>query len=338
MTPGFVRLRRSVFAALHEFVALANVGRTPRSAADAPVGFLGPVDSARLMFLILAGLVTAAFAHAQTPSQTLLNQYCVTCHNEKLKTGGLALDKLDVNHAGADAETWEKVVRKVRAGMMPPPRAHAARPASSLDAFAGTVETALDRAAAANPNPGRAPLHRMNRGEYANAIRDLLAVDVDPATLLPADDSRRRFRQHCRRPCRLPALLERYVSAAAKISRLAVGDPETAPLDVTYTVKGDLTQTVTLDGLPLGTRRRHSNSPYNFPLDGEYLIQAVPGEAQLRPGIRRRSRGPGTRGNHRRPARQDVQAGRSGHVLHAREARLSDSLIMNLSPIHQKSA
>jgi hypothetical protein len=212
--------------------------------------------------------LSASFAHAQ---QTLLNQYCITCHNEKLKTGGIELDKLDLNHVGANAETWEKVVRKVRAGMMPP--AGARRPdRTSLDAFATSVESALDHAAAANPNPGRAPLHRMNRGEYANAIRDLLAVDVDPATLLPADDSSGGFDNIADVLGVSPALLERYVSAAAKISRLAVGDPETAPLDVTYTVKGDLTQTVTLDGLPLGTRGgtviRH-----NFPLDGEYLIK-----------------------------------------------------------------
>jgi hypothetical protein len=221
--------------------------------------------------LIGAALLAVSFANAQTPSQTLLNQYCITCHNEKLKTGGLELDKLDLTHVSSNPETWEKVVRKVRAGMMPP--AGARRPdRTTLDAFAATVETSLDRAAAANPNPGRAPLHRMNRGEYANAIRDLLAVDVDPATLLPADDSSNGFDNIADVLGVSPALLERYVSAAAKISRLAVGDPETAPLDVTYTVKGDLTQTVTLDGLPLGTRGgtviRH-----NFPLDGEYLVK-----------------------------------------------------------------
>ncbi|HTC88184.1 MAG TPA: DUF1592 domain-containing protein, partial [Bryobacteraceae bacterium] len=170
-----------------------------------------------------------------------------------------------------NAETWEKVVRKVRAGMMPP--AGAPRPdRKTLDAFAGAVEGALDRAAAANPNPGRAPLHRMNRGEYANAIRDLLAMDVDASTLLPADDSSNGFDNIADVLGISPALLERYVAAAAKISRLAVGDPETAPLDVTYTVRGDLSQTETLDGLPPGTRGgtvvRH-----NFPLDGEYLIK-----------------------------------------------------------------
>ncbi|HEY3826753.1 MAG TPA: DUF1592 domain-containing protein [Bryobacteraceae bacterium] len=218
-----------------------------------------------------AALTLAAFAGAQTPPQAVLNQYCLTCHNQKLKTGGLELDKLDLNHAGANAETWEKVVRKVRAGMMPP--AGARRPdRKTLDGFAASVEGQLDRAAAANPNPGRAPLHRMNRGEYANAIRDLLAVDVDAATLLPADDSSGGFDNIADVLGVSPALLERYVSAAAKISRLAVGDPETAPTDITYTIKGDLTQTVTLDGLPPGTRGG-TVIHHNFPLDGEYLIK-----------------------------------------------------------------
>jgi mono/diheme cytochrome c family protein len=225
-------------------------------------------------------LILTAFAWREAGGQqpapdqqqrALMNQYCVTCHNQKLKTGGLELDKLDLTHVAADAETWEKVVRKVRAGMMPP--AGATRPSrNALDGFAASVEGALDQAATADPNPGRAPLHRMNRAEYANTIRDLLAVEVDPTTLLPADDSSNGFDNIADVLGVSPALLERYVSAAAKISRLAVGDPETAPLDVTYTVKGDMTQTGNIDGLPLGTRGgtliRH-----NFPLDGEYLIK-----------------------------------------------------------------
>jgi len=220
--------------------------------------------------VLTIGAVMAFAASAQQP-QAVLNQYCITCHNSKLKTGGLALDKLDLQHVDANAETWEKVSRKLRAGMMPP--AGAPRPGrQSLDALESAVEDALDRAAAAHPNPGRAPLHRMNRVEYANAIRDLLAVDVDASTLLPADDSDSGFDNIADVLGVSPALLERYVAAAAKISRLAVGDPETAPLDVTYKVRGDLSQVTTLDGLPPGTRGgtvvRH-----NFPLDGEYLIK-----------------------------------------------------------------
>ena len=219
---------------------------------------------------LVAVFAIATAACAQGP-QAVMKQYCITCHNAKLKTGGLALDKLDLNRVAPDAETWEKVSRKLRAGMMPP--AGALRPdRATLDKLAGTVEDALDRAAADHPNPGRAPLHRMNRGEYANAIRDLLGIDVDAATLLPADDSSNGFDNIADVLGVSPALLERYVSAAAKISRLAVGDPETAPLDVTYTVRGDLSQTFTLDGLPLGTRGG-TVVHHNFPLDGEYNIK-----------------------------------------------------------------
>jgi Protein of unknown function (DUF1592)/Protein of unknown function (DUF1588)/Protein of unknown function (DUF1587)/Protein of unknown function (DUF1585)/Protein of unknown function (DUF1595)/Planctomycete cytochrome C len=227
-----------------------------------------------LTSLVTVGLVSSRVGGQQPsvpPPQALLDQYCITCHNQKLKTGGLELDKLDLGSVGSDAEIWEKVARKLRAGLMPP--AGARRPdRAALDALAASVEGALDRAAAANPNPGRTPLHRMNRVEYANAIRDLLALEVDPVTLLPADDSSNGFDNIADVLGVSPALLERYVSAAAKISRLAVGNPETAPLDITYTLKGDLSQTGTLDGQPLGTRGGAAIR-HNFPLDGEYLIK-----------------------------------------------------------------
>jgi hypothetical protein len=211
-------------------------------------------------------------AHSPVPDpRSLLNQYCITCHNDKLKTGGLSLEGLSLDRVAADAEMWEKVVRKVRAGLMPP--AGAKRPArATLDFFAGSVESAIDQAAAANPNPGRTPLHRMNRVEYANAIRDLLSLEVDSSTLLPADDSSHGFDNIADVLGVSPSLLERYVSAAAKISRLALGERDAAPAQVTYTVKGDLSQNQTLEGQPLGTRGgtvvRH-----NFPVDGEYLIK-----------------------------------------------------------------
>src|SRR5262249_26488900 len=233
------------------------------------------------VLLTLAG-VPLRQAEGQQPSdptgsrqaaqhRALVNQYCITCHNEKLKTGDLMLDKLDLEHVGAQAETWEKVVRKVRAGLMAP--AGAPRPQrAALDAFAEAVEHALDRAAAGTSNPGRAALHRMNRAEYANAIRDLLGMEIDSATMLPADDSSNGFDNIADVLGVSPALLERYVSAAAKISRVAVGDPEISPLDVTYTVKGDLSQTTTVDGLPMGTRGGTAIR-HNFPLDGEYLVK-----------------------------------------------------------------
>ena len=206
---------------------------------------------------------------AQVSQRALLDQYCVTCHNERLKTGGLALDTLTLDRVGADAETWEKVVRKVRAGLMPP--AGAKRPdRGSRDGFATAAEAAIDRFAAQDPNPGRTPLHRMNRVEYANAIRDLLSLDVDPTTLLPADDSSHGFDNIADVLGVSPSLLERYVSAAAKISRLAVGERDAAPAQVTYTVKGDLSQNRTLEGQPIGTRGG-TTIRHNFPVEGEYL-------------------------------------------------------------------
>jgi len=209
---------------------------------------------------------------APLSQKALLDQYCVTCHNERLKTGGLALETLPLNRLGeTNAETWEKVVRKLRAGLMPP--AGAKRPErGSLDAFAKSIEDSIDHFAASNPNPGRAPLHRMNRVEYANAIHDLLALEVDSSTLLPADDSSHGFDNIADVLGVSPSLLERYVSAAAKISRLAVGERDAAPAQVTYTVKGDLSQNQTLEGQPLGTRGG-TTIRHNFPVDGEYLIK-----------------------------------------------------------------
>ena len=216
-------------------------------------------------------LVLASVSFSQTADRALLNQYCITCHNERAKTGNLTLDKLDLAHPGDNPETWEKVVRKLRAGMMPP--SGAPRPErAALDSFAAKLETDLDRAAAAHPNPGAPGLHRLNRTEYANAIRDLLDLEVDTSTLLPADDSSEGFDNVADALAISPALLERYVGAAEKISRLAVGDPLTTASTATYRVPSDLSQTDHIEGLPLGTRGgivvRHT-----FPLDAEYTVK-----------------------------------------------------------------
>jgi cytochrome c551/c552 len=206
-----------------------------------------------------------------SPDRALLNQYCVGCHNEKLKTAGLMLDKLDLAHPGQDPEAWEKVVRKLRAGMMPP--AGMPRPdRATLDAWTARLETGLDRAAAAKPNPGSTGLHRLNRTEYTNAIRDLLALDVDESTVLPADDSSEGFDNIADALAVSPALIERYVAAAGKISRLAVGNMLITPSTVTYRAPSDFSQAEHVDGLPLGTRGgmlvRHT-----FPLDAEYSFK-----------------------------------------------------------------
>jgi len=207
----------------------------------------------------------AAISSAQ---QAVLNQYCITCHNEKTKTAGLMLDKLDYAHPGPNAEIWEKVVRKVRAGMMPP--GGAPRPdRATMDAFATRLEGELDHAAAASPNPGFTGLHRLNRTEYAYAIRDLLALDIDASTLLPADDSSEGFDNIADALGVSPALVERYTSAASKVSRWAVGNMLTSNFTVTYRAPGDLKQNEHIEGLPLGTRGGILVH-YNFPLDAEY--------------------------------------------------------------------
>jgi hypothetical protein len=220
---------------------------------------------------VIAGFQQIARPQNVSPDRALLNQYCIGCHNEKLKTAGLMLDKLDLTHPDQDPEEWEKVVRKLRAGMMPP--AGMPRPdRATLDAWTDRLETELDRAAAAKPNPGSTGLHRLNRTEYTNAIRDLLAIDVDGSTVLPADDSSEGFDNIADALAVSPALIERYVAAAGKISRLAVGNMLITPSTVTYRVPADLSQSEHVEGLPLGTRGgmlfRHT-----FPLDAEYTIK-----------------------------------------------------------------
>jgi Protein of unknown function (DUF1592)/Protein of unknown function (DUF1588)/Protein of unknown function (DUF1587)/Protein of unknown function (DUF1585)/Protein of unknown function (DUF1595)/Planctomycete cytochrome C len=210
----------------------------------------------------------------QAPSpdfRALLNQYCVTCHNQRLKTAGLSLDTTDLANVPAHAEIWEKVIRKLRSGTMPP----AGRPrpdASAYDSLASFLETTLNRAEAANPDPGGPLLHRLNRAEYANAVRDLLALDVDTSALLPPDDASYGFDNVADVLGVSPALMERYLSAADEISALAVGDPGILPNSYTYHVAGDASQSDHVEGLPLGTRGGLLARP-TLPLDGEYLIK-----------------------------------------------------------------
>jgi hypothetical protein len=198
-----------------------------------------------------------------------LNQYCVTCHNDRLKTGGLALDIVDLNRVGANAAIWEKVIRKLRAGMMPPqgkPRPDAAVSRSLVS----WLESSLDRAD--KPHPGRPLLRRLNRAEYANAIRDLLDLEMDASSLLPPDDSGYGFDNNADVLTVSPALLERYMTAAGKISALAVGDPEITPGGQTFRIRQDASQDRHIEGLPLGTIGG-GLARTTLPLDGEYVIQ-----------------------------------------------------------------
>ncbi len=201
----------------------------------------------------------------------MLDKYCVTCHNQRLKTGGLALDNLNLDKVADNAETWEKVLRKLHGGMMPPqgmPRPDGA----TVDQFTGWLETSLDRAAAAHPEPGRSTLHRLNRTEYGNAIHDLLDLDIDPAAFLPADDEANGFDNIADVLRFSPSLLEQYLSASDKISSLAVGDPSITPISLVFQAPPDLDQEQHIEGLPLGTRGG-IQIHYNFPLDGEYDLR-----------------------------------------------------------------
>ena len=226
-------------------------------------------DSSREESLQVQAPVTRS--DAPSSDQALVDKYCVGCHNARTLSGNLSLAGLDASKPADHPETFEKVIRKVRAGLMPP--AGMPRPErATLDGFAASLETKLDRAAALNPNPGSHLLHRMNRAEYANAIRDLLHLDVDETTLLPADDSSEGFDNIADALRVSPALVERYTSAAVKVSRLAVGNLLLTASTATYRVPSDLAQSNHLDGLPLGTRGG-TRFEHNFPLEAEYSFR-----------------------------------------------------------------
>ena len=220
-----------------------------------------------------------------------LDQYCVTCHNARVVNGegaapsplvaqlrgtGLALDRLDVSSVAEDARAWEAVARKLRVGAMPPigrPRPDEA----TIARVASWLEASLDRAAAVAPDPGRRPsLHRLSRTEYANAVRDLLGLEdlpkeLDIAVMLPADNATSGFDNLAELLFVSPTLMERYLAAARKISRLAIGDPTMLPIVDTYQLDRDLVQDGHIEGLPLGTRGG-TRVRSHLPLDGEYLI------------------------------------------------------------------
>ncbi len=215
---------------------------------------------------------TATGAPGAVP-RALLDKYCVTCHNDRAKTGGLVLEKIDLGNVPANAEIWEKVILKLRLGAMPP--AGMPKPSQpDVSAFLTALETSLDRAYAANPTPGRATLHRLNRTEYANSVRDLLALEVDASSLLPPDDESYGFDNNADVLGVSPVLLERYVSASRKVSRMAVGDPTQGAVAQTFRTRPDLSQDKRVEGLPLGTRGGLLMH-YNFPLDGKYAIKIV---------------------------------------------------------------
>ena len=245
--------------------------------------------AARAMLLLMAsyGVAFAASASpavgiqatpvtataAETPDPELLTRYCVRCHSDRLETGGLTLEHVDVDRIAEDPELWEKIAWKIRIGAMPKvPAPRPERPV--LDRFASAVERALDRAAAESPDPGPPTFHRLNRLQYVNAVRDLLGVEVDGPSLLPPDASSYGF-DNSRGLSITPSLLDRYLSAAVRIARAAVGDATIRPTTETYRIGQTVRQGERMsEDLPFGTNGglavRHT-----FPLDGEYAVRVL---------------------------------------------------------------
>jgi hypothetical protein len=220
--------------------------------------------------LAVALLVTACDRMGPGEATAVLEQHCAGCHNPTDLDGGFAFADLDVARVDAHADTWEAVVRKLRTRTMPPAGTELRPDLETYERLAGWLEGELDAKAVATP--GRAALRRLNRAEYANSIRELLALDVDVASLLPPDDSAYGFDNNADLLVVSPALLERYLSAADRVSALAVGDPRTVAGAKTYTVRGDQSQGLHLDGLPLGTVGGLAVQ-HDFPLDAEYEFQ-----------------------------------------------------------------
>jgi mono/diheme cytochrome c family protein len=243
-----------------------------------------------MVVLALSGLIAAALSGtriaaqirpapgpvpAQVPAvRAVLDTYCITCHNERLRTGGLALDRLDVTNPGANAEAWENVIAKLRAGSMPP----AGRPrpdAATYRAVASALEGEIDRAWAASPNPGRInAVHRLNRTEYQNAIRDLFALDIDVRSLLPGDETADGSFDNFATSLSISTVhLERYMSVARQVTRLATGLPPARPTMETFEIPLHVVQDDRQsEDLPLGSRGGIAIH-HEFPVDGEYLIK-----------------------------------------------------------------
>ena len=229
-----------------------------------------------LLMVQLAGAGSGLAQQVEPPSSSwqrdLLDRYCVTCHNDRVRAGELVLEDLDIRSVHEAPATWETVVRKLRAGAMPPP----SRPrpdAETYTRFVSWLERELDRVASVSQNPGRTEaFHRLNRTEYHNAVRDLLDLEVDVTELLPADGGSYGFDNIAGVLAISPTLLERYLGAARKISRIAVGRPAPSATTETFRVANDLSQDDWVEGMPFGTRGG-ATFHYNFPQDGDYVVR-----------------------------------------------------------------
>ena len=276
--PAVMRISTTVVGLIVGLVTISIIQRDPSVTAAEPPAVRPVVMHAQVTPPAAPSPAQSPVqaAGSVTPERALVNRYCVTCHNERRPTPAGApvmLDKLNIDDVSQDPAIWEKVVRKIRSGAMPP--AGLPRPeAGAFQAWVHSLESSLDRSSAAKPNAGRpASVHRLNRAEYTNAIRDLLGLQVDGRALLPADDSGYGFDNIGDVLSVSPGLLERYMLAATKISRQAIGDPALRPGTTTYKTSPLLLQNDRLsEDLPFGSRGgiavRH-----HFPLDAEYVIK-----------------------------------------------------------------
>ena len=212
----------------------------------------------------------AAAQKPAEPERALLDQYCVTCHNQRLKTADITFETMDLAHLGSEADVWEKVVRKLRGGMMPPP-GMPRPPQATVDGFVSWLERGLDAAAGANPNPGRVALHRLNRAEYAAAIEELLGLRIDASALLPQDDEADGFDNVASVLTVSPSFLDQYISAARVVTTRAIGNPSPRPGSAVYRPARGTDQGARVEGLPLGTRGGLLVE-HLFPADGDYKL------------------------------------------------------------------
>ena len=250
-------------------VVTTATGQAPQAPAPAAPAPAAP-ETAKAAPAASHAPSTAFTVDAQTQ---MVKQYCATCHNDRAKAGGLSLASFDAGRLTEHPEVVEKMIRKLRAGMMPP--AGARRPEeAALMQLATAFETRIDRAAAANPNPGHRPFQRLNRAEYARAVRDMLSIDVDVASLLPPDTISHGFDNIADVQMMTPTVLDGYLRAAAKISRDALGDPTTMPTSQIYPVPRTAAQLEHVPGAPMGTRGGIS-VVHIFPADGEYRFRMM---------------------------------------------------------------
>lgn len=275
------RMKRVLMAGLAVVVcaaALAAQGLSGRSPAQPPAPPptrtpAAPAPSAGPAPVAPRPTASRAASAIPTPADqsALVKQYCATCHSDRGKAGGLSLAGFDAATADERSEVSEKIIRKLRAGMMPP--AGARRPdAATLDQLATALETRIDTVAALRPNPGRRPFQRLNRVEYAAAVRDLLDVDVDVTAYLPPDTISKGFDNVADVQTFSPALMDGYLRAASQISRLAVGDRNASGTSVTYKIGRTASQMRHVEGAPIGTRGGLS-VVHTFPADGDYVFK-----------------------------------------------------------------